>query len=85
MLTNILSYVKQTISDEFSGNLVKAKESLLFEFTRVRNGLKTRRLKKELKKKMKRAKNREEWKIYAEEFDNLEGDQYILFSQYIIL
>ena len=73
MIINLFTYVRNTVSEEFSGNLTKAKEALVFEFNRFRNGLKTRQLKKDLKKKMKRAKNREEWKIYAEQFDNLEG------------
>ena len=46
------------------------------EYHSMRNVFRTKKIKKELKKKMSHANSYAEWKIYAQDYDKLKGNSY---------
>ena len=71
MVIFLISYLYRTITQEVQDNCRKSKEVIGYHVTEISNTLQLRKKRKVLQKKMRRAKNYEEWRKVAEEFDSL--------------
>lgn len=57
-------------------------EVLQYEYASLHKSIQTRRIKRELKRKMKESNSYAEWRSLAEQYDNFEG---IIFTVYLVL
>ena len=73
MVFQIFAYVYTTLVNEIAETSQVFKEIFFFHSQSLFEKYESKRIKKQLIKKMKKAKNYAEWKSYAEEFDNLKG------------
>lgn len=73
MVFQIFSYAYKTIFTEISETSHILKEIFFFHSYHIFENIELKRTKKQLIKKMKNSRNFDEWKTYAEEFDNLKG------------
>ncbi len=71
MVLFIVTYIYRTLTQELRDNCTKSKEVIGYHVTEVNNTFQLRKKRKILQKKMRRAKNYDEWKSVAEEFDSL--------------
>ena len=81
MVFQIFAYVYNTLLDEIAETTNVLKEVFFFHSHHIFENMKTKRIKKDLIKKMKKAHSFKEWRSYAEEFDNLKGFSFN-FSPY---
>lgn len=79
MVFQFFTYAYNTILNEIAETSHVIKEIFFFHSHHIFENFELRRAKKDLLKKMKKAQNFEEWKAYAEEYDNLKGFS-IIFS-----
>lgn len=66
-------YVLRTLKQELSDSYQKFKEILHFHHSEYQSFYELEERRKLLLQNMKQAKTWDEWKSYAEEFDNLQG------------
>jgi hypothetical protein len=71
MVLFIVTYLYRKITQEIRDNCKKSQEVIGYHVTEVKNTFQLRKKRKILQKKMRRAKNYEEWRSVAEEFDSL--------------
>lgn len=73
MVFHIFSYAYNTLLNEIAETSHVIKEIFFFHSHHIFEKIELKRAKKELLKKMKKAKDFTEWKKYAEEYDDLKG------------
>lgn len=73
MVFQIVSYAYNTFLNEIAETSNVLKEIFFFHAHHIFESIDIKRAKKELLKKMKKARSFQEWRSYAEEFDQLKG------------
>ena len=69
----------KVVTNEACESTFQLYEILQYQYQSTRDYFRSRKIKKDLRKKMNHANSYAEWKIYAEEFDKLKGNK-LFFS-----
>jgi len=73
MVFQVFVYAYNTFLNEITETTNVLKEIFFFHSHHIFESMETKRIKKDLIKKMKKAHSFKDWLSYAQEFDNLKG------------
>ena len=80
MVFQIFAYACNTLLNEIAETTNVLKEVFFFHSHHIFESMETKHIKKELIKKMKKANSFEEWRSYAQDYDNLKGFFFDFYS-----